>query len=205
MSIAEKLTTVAENVPKVYEAGKQAERDSFWDTFLSKGQANSYYYAFAYNRFTDETFNPTYDIVGNSANSSVQNMFYNTTKITDTKVTIDARNTNHIGGLFYKASNLKTVRKIIIDSGVESGGNNAFYGCSSLENIAFEGEIAQNVSFGDSPLLSDASVDNIIEHLKDLTGATSQTLTVHETVYNKMVANGKDALVTAKNWALVSK
>ena len=33
MSIAEKLTKVAENVPKVYEAGKKDEHDKFWDEY----------------------------------------------------------------------------------------------------------------------------------------------------------------------------
>lgn len=202
MSIAEKLTTVAENVPKVYEAGQQAERDNFWDVFQNKGRANGYIYAFSYNRFSDKTYNPTYNIVASSSNSALNNVFYNTNTITDTKVAIDARNTNSISGLFYNASGIKTVRKLIVDSGVINGGNNAFYGCTSLENLTMQGTVVQSMNFGWSPLLSDASIDSIISCLKDLTGSTALTLTVHETVYNKMVANGKDALVTAKNWAL---
>ena len=35
MSIAEKLTQVAENVPKVHEAGKKAQYDEFWANFRS--------------------------------------------------------------------------------------------------------------------------------------------------------------------------
>jgi ribonuclease HIII len=68
--------------------------------------------------------------------------------------------------------------------------------------IRFGGTIGQSINFKGSPRLSDESIDSIIEHLKDLTGATAKTLTVHTTVYNKIVSSGKDALITAKNWSL---
>ena len=46
MSIAEKLTLAAENVPKVYEAGKQAEHDRFWDDIQQFGERKNYENAF---------------------------------------------------------------------------------------------------------------------------------------------------------------
>jgi hypothetical protein len=201
MSIAEKLTTVAENVPKVYEAGQQAERERFWGGFQNYGEPQNYYYGCSYGKFKDAYYDPIYDFVATSGNA-FQNMFYNNKYITDTKVGFDARKTTSIGAMFYDASKIKTIRKLIVGSNVNSGGNNAFYGCTSLENITMQGTIVQSMNFGWSPLLSEASIDSIISCLKNLTGSTALTLTVHETVYNKMVANGKDALVTAKNWAL---
>ena len=33
MSIAEKLTTIAENEQKVYDAGQKSEYDRFWDSY----------------------------------------------------------------------------------------------------------------------------------------------------------------------------
>ena len=38
MSIAEKLTAIAENVPKVYEAGQKSEYDRFWDAYQNNGK-----------------------------------------------------------------------------------------------------------------------------------------------------------------------
>ena len=81
---------------------------------------------------------------------------------------------------------------------------NIFDECYALQNITIEGVVAANVGFKHSSKLSDASVDSIIAALKDRNGTSTLTFTVHKDVYARMVASGKDALVTAKNWTLVS-
>lgn len=64
MSIADKLTQIAENEQKVYEAGKRAEWDNFWDRFQANrenmkhamnGVFNGNYWGF-------DNFYPKYDI-----------------------------------------------------------------------------------------------------------------------------------------------
>ena len=45
-------------------------------------------------------------------------------------------------------------------------------------------------------------MQSIIDGLKDLTGAESQTLTFHSAVGNKLTDTQK-ATITAKNWTLV--
>lgn len=84
MSIAEKLTQIAENEQKVYEAGyekgkaeggdtteayeqgvadgKKAEYDAFWDSYQDKGEYKMSHYMFAGNGWNDKTFKPKYDI-----------------------------------------------------------------------------------------------------------------------------------------------
>lgn len=82
MSIAEKLTAIAENVQKVYDAGKaaggggdgggsydegyiagrEAEHGEFWDSFLNKGNRIGFGGEFEGEGWNDETFAPTYDI-----------------------------------------------------------------------------------------------------------------------------------------------
>ena len=37
MSIAEKLQQIAENEQNVYDAGKKAQYDEFWDNYQNKG------------------------------------------------------------------------------------------------------------------------------------------------------------------------
>lgn len=83
---------------------------------------------------------------------------------------------------------------------------NAFFYRSSTTSIVFteDSVIAANISFAQSSLLNDESVNSIINALQDRNGTTTLTLTVHKTVYNRMVADGRNALVTAKNWTLVS-
>lgn len=174
------------------EEGRQAEKDEHWEVFQSQGSAKSYYYAFAYNRFNDETYNPKYDIVTNTSGNAAQNMFYNNTLITDTKVTIDVRNSNHIGAIFYGTKNLKTVRKFIVSENITSGGNNAFSNCESLENIVMEGINAQSLTFAVSPLTVD-SMKSIISCLKDFSGTNKEgTCTIKFTseCWNRLEESG---------------
>lgn len=62
MSISEKLTTIAENEQKVYEAGKKAEYDKFWDAFQDNGNRTNYTYIFYGGGFDINNFYPKYDI-----------------------------------------------------------------------------------------------------------------------------------------------
>jgi len=86
MSIAEKLVEIAQDLPKVYdagfaagqnaggggyaegyEAGKQAEQSAFWDMYQQNGTRTYYLRAFQLV-FTDEMFKPKYDIIPDNAN-----------------------------------------------------------------------------------------------------------------------------------------
>ena len=61
MSIAEKLTTIAQNQEKVFEAGKKSEYDKFWDTFQVNGNRKFYPCAFCWG-WNFDNFYPKYDI-----------------------------------------------------------------------------------------------------------------------------------------------
>lgn len=66
MSISEKLTTIAENEQKVFDAGRKSEHDMFWNNFQNYGKRRSYTYAFVGQWenpcWTDDNFRPKYDI-----------------------------------------------------------------------------------------------------------------------------------------------
>jgi len=78
MSIAEKLTMIAENEPKVYDvgyaqgyekgvhdgstAGADAERKAFWDVLQNYGNRTDYSYAFYGEVWTKDNFKPIYNI-----------------------------------------------------------------------------------------------------------------------------------------------
>jgi hypothetical protein len=80
MTLAEKLTQVAENVPKVHEAGKKAQYDEFWASAESSIKARGYAYAFAGKAWTADTFKPTFDLAPttsvNKPTASADSMFY---------------------------------------------------------------------------------------------------------------------------------
>lgn len=220
MSIADKLTTIAANVQKVYDAGKAAgggggagyddgfadgyaqgklsEYDSFWDTFQNKGNRVNYLRAF-YNTFwNDTTYNPKYPIAC-SGDLTYSNSMFDTARITDTKVPITITD-GYADNTFVRCTQLVTIQKLILNN--VGRFQSTFTGCSKLENITIEGSIDANFNISASSVLTNESVQSIIDHLKDLAGATTQTLTFHATVGGKLTAEQK-AAITAKNWELV--
>lgn len=79
---------------------------------------------------------------------------------------------------------------------------NAFQSASSLETIRFKaGTIQKSISFNVSSKLTDATIQNIIDGLADLTGGTAQTLTLHATVGAKLT-DAQKASASAKNWTI---
>lgn len=207
----------------LFEAGKKAQYDAFWDAYQQNGNRTNYNFAFGGVGWTDETFKPKYPIapVGNAA---TENTFYASeiTNIPDglldfsqatycymtfrrsklvTAPTLDISNcTNGTSWLFGQCGALKEIKTITVSEKV--GFDNFAYACPALETITFAGTIGQSLSFQWSPLLSVDSVQSIIDHLKDLTGATTQTLTFHKDVGARLTEAQK-ATITAKNWTLV--
>lgn len=212
-----------------HEAGKQAEYDAFWDAYQENGNRTSYQEAFRAG-WTEVNFKPKYDIILGSGETN-KNMFngsrvnadlveicekqgitidfakctrfeytFYSTRFTRVGI-IDARNATVTSGMFGYSVNLKTIDKIIMAETTVLA-NSAFGGCTALENITFDGVINTNVNLANSSNFSVASVQSIIDHLKDLTGATAQTLTFHATVGANLTDTQK-AAISAKNWTLV--
>ena len=195
MSIAEKLTTVAENQQKVFDAGKQSEYDRFWDNYQQNGERINYSRAFGGTCWSDETYNPKYPITATEGGAY---LFYGSL-ITDTKVDIDIGSSSSAATYrFYNAEKLVTIRKLIVKEG--AGYTSCFIGCAALENITIEGVIGKNFDISDSPKLTHESLMSIIDHLKD----TKSTLTL--TIGSENLAKLTDAekaIATEKGWTLV--
>ena len=208
MSIAEKLTTVAENVPKVYEAGKKSEYDKFWDSFQDYGNRVSYAYGFV--GWTLETFKPKYDI----RPSNYSNLFLNTNIPVDlpayleeigieldlagatasdsatnvfrgSKFTrvgeIPTTMSNNVNSICWGASNLVTIDKLILkDDGTQTFAVNNFNSCNKLENLIIEGTIGNNnFNVQWSTKLTAASLLSILTALsKDSTLASGKSITL---------------------------
>jgi hypothetical protein len=73
---------------------------------------------------------------------------------------------------------------------------------TSLKEIRFVPSTIICNTYFTSAVLSDDSIQSIIDGLADLTGSTAQTLTLHATVGAKLTQAQKDA-AAAKNWTLV--
>ena len=181
-------------VDEVFEKGKQAEYDRFWDAFQNNGNITGYPNAFAYDRWTDEIYNPKYPIVSNGCNQ----LFYSNTKITDTKVEIDVTGASQAFYLFQGCSKLKTIRKLIVRTTQAwiSSGVSTFNGCTSLENIlivklddngveTLDRVITKSIDLSMSTKLTKESIENIMNALDNATTVTNPTASFSKTAVNK--------------------
>lgn len=228
MSIAEKLTAVAENVPKVFNAGQNAEYDRFWDEY----QKSSYYvFRFAGNGWNDKTFNPKHNII---AIGSAEGMFRQT-KVTDLKgklescgVTLDLSNVTTATNLFGYADVLTTVPKINLSSiGNKSTylfasdtklqtieeltiseavtfSSNSFSNCTALTRLIMVGTLATNgLDLHWSTLLDRESLLSVLNVLQDKTSVGGTwTVTLGSENLAKLT-DAEKAIATQKGWTLV--
>ena len=188
------------------EVGKKSQYDEFWDTFQQNGARREYGYAFCGRGWTAEIFKPKYDIICHSGDliyifaralenvDLIQHLKDIGKKIDTSKVTslslafsyffgtslpvIDASSASNLSQAFRQATKLKTIEKIILGSQSHNF-TDAFYGCTALEDITFEGVIRTNISFAytssgknyGSPLTKE-SITSIVNALSSTTGAT---------------------------------
>lgn len=174
MTFKEKLLTIAGNVKKVFDAGKKAEYNAFWDAYQQSGQRWNYSYAFASELWDDTTFNPKYSI-GTGWDLNLNYTFMNNKNIT----TIP-----------------------LIQPATWTGFTNSFNGCTGLVEVRFGGrsQISNNITFPDSTLLSKESIENIVSCLSDTT--TGKTVTFHTTAKTNAFTDAEwSALIATKqNW-----
>ena len=197
----QKLVTIAENEQKVYEAGKQAEYDRFWDIYQDKGGRSNYTCAFAHTGWTDETFKAKYDMVLSYWGGS---QMFHQSLITDLKgtleslgITLDTKDCHAFGQMFqlissetipvidltnadqstnymFASPSIKYIEKIISSENTKYNAY-AFQNATALIDVVFEGVIARAVDIHWSPL-SKASIVSIINALSTTTSGLTLTL-----------------------------
>ena len=129
MSTADKLTTIAENQQKVYDAGKQKRYDEFWDEILYEGRED-FSYAFAGFGWSDENFNPpkTIKIKGTAY------MMFAKNKITDLrKYDIDFSQATDFQYLLWTNSCIKYIGHIDVSGAKRLNG--IFHNAHVLERV----------------------------------------------------------------------
>jgi hypothetical protein len=221
MSIAEKFKTIAENVQKVFNAGKKAEYDAFWDGAIPD---RTYYmdstYRFAGRCWNDETFKPPFKITmwGNC-----NGCFYNS-RMTDimpyvefesyiTSLSQAFQNSRVKAIPYINASNISSLASSFSSANIESiigltvaastRFSGAFGGASGLKHVIFDGTIGQNgLNLQWSTLLDKESITSIINTLSATTSGLSVTLSA-TAVNNAFSADEWATLIATKpNWTI---
>lgn len=192
-----------DKISEVYEAGKNNERLKLWNVLQNNGEPRIFQYAFAYV-WTDEIYNPIYDLEGPRFN----NTFFGS-KITDTKVSIKPTN-DEMQGTF-GSSSIEVVRKLILNENIKY--SIIFNNCSNLRELTIEGTIGQNgFSVEHSTLLSKDSITSIINALSTTT--SNLTITLSKTAVNNAFETSSGAgdgstseewntlIATKSNWSI---
>ena len=231
MSIADKLPQIAEYEQKVYDAGKQAYNDEWWDSYLSgRGGSTAMMFAF-WSKYMTPFFRPTRDIVIHNG----QQTFYWCKCLDDIPALCKERgfsfdwsnlfqmprmyeysSVTHIGEqptgsssslqqVFYDCNKLTDIDKLILKSDGSQTFDKTFYGCTVLENITIEGTIGESISFLWSDNLTHDSLMSIINALKDYsadTSGTTYTLTIGSTNLAKLDEDTELAVAYNKGWTV---
>lgn len=120
---------------------------------------------------------------------------YGNVNITDIELKNTHNNKNAVQ-LFYNCTKLS--KAVGLDFTSVEDATNAFHNCSSLEDITFVAEtIKVDISFAYSSLLSNDSVNSIINGLA--TVETAQTLTLNSAI---VLTDEQKATINAKGWTL---
>lgn len=123
--------------------------------------------------------------------------FYNCKGITTIPI-LDMANCNSMQYTFANCTSLVSIP--LLDLQNVTTAQHAFYNCINLVHIKFvEKSIKVSIAFAQSPLLSDESIQSIINGLA--TVETAQTLTLHADVKAKLTES-QIAQITSKNWNL---
>ena len=226
MSIAEKLTQIAENEQAVFEAGKKSEYDTFWDVYQENGNMTYYAYAFAGVGWTQSVFKPKYNIepvtptsmfsssrivdirpqtIGVDVDFSKCTSFYYLCSNSTIKyigvVDCSSAQSASLSYIFSSAKELVSVEKVIMPE-MDSAGfaDKSFENAVKLEHIRIEGVIHRSTSLRWSPLLSKASMESMINALSDT--AEGQTITFSQAAKNNAFTDSEWAALigTKPNW-----
>lgn len=124
-------------------------------------------------------------------------------KLKEIEIVGDTSKVNNYGQVFFNKMNVERIGTLDFSSVTQVANvAEAFTGCKSLKEIRFvAGTLSWSISFKDSERLSVASLQSIIDGLADLTGGTSQVLSLHINTKSQMT-DEQIAAVTGKNWTI---
>ena len=210
-----------------YYCVQDVEWHRFWDNYQEFGERTHYEGAFAGIGWNKENLKPKYQITPINA----QRMFYGSAitdmktfcetndiiidfsqittngmlsyllenSLIEIFIPVDVSGLPKLTNIFRGASNLKVAELVGVNTNQEFDAVYAF--CSELREVYIDGVVGKNIALNNSALLSEGSIQRVIDVLADLTGQATQTLTLHADVKAKLTEE-QIATITSKNWTL---
>ena len=200
MSIAEKLTTIAENEQRVFDAGMSKAESDFWDRIQGDNGTRTIY-DFGFKAWRTEYIRPKYKVVPKRTSDTNLRFVFESAKVkkleskyfdfSNISFNANATNTQSIYGFFRYCGVLEEIEDIGIGAGgyyntfnrceklhtiavmrcVKEGTyQSPFTNCYELQNITIEGVIGNDITFKDSSKLTIESLRSIISALYDFVG-----------------------------------
>lgn len=172
MSIADKLTEIAGNETKVYNAGytlgQQAQYDLFWDKFQQNGTRTNYQYAFANWSGMGDVFKPKYDIKPVGSIAHMFNGFQSFVSLPDVceecGIVMDFSKVTNFSQFMYNYCSIYRIG--VVDCSSAANLNNAFLLASSLKIIdkliVHEGITSYTYCFDGAALLQNITIEGTI-------------------------------------------
>ena len=135
--IASKAIVVAENAPKVYEAGQKTEHDRFWDVFQDYGNRTDYVYAYCGQGWNETTFMPKYPVTVVNGHDMFRNSGFVDLKkhCADNGIVIDLSKATSTYNLLYGCSELMSIPDSFGDVPNTTALDRAFYSCPALAEV----------------------------------------------------------------------
>lgn len=219
----EPINAQLENTLNGTDTGGKSYYDEFWDFYQQNGNRTDYQYGgFAGVGWTDETYKPKYPVkpiyaygmytgcrltnildIDTSKATSITNLFY-VCRFLERVGIISAVSSSDATNVFSYCAELKTIDKFIVTEQLPY--SNAFFNCTSLENLTIEGVIGQDgFDVQWSTKLSNDSIISIINALSTTASGKSVTLSkvAVESAFGSTASEEWISLInTRSNWTI---
>ena len=212
------------------EGGGDSYDDVFWDNYQDNGDRTDCMGMFMGTGWNNNTLKPKHSISPKNASYMFCKCSYSgdLNELFDGEnLTLDFSNCTAFNYTFWNANNITRLGTIDASKVTASDGLDSIFNCAKLkivdsfvppkipvkavcfytasnnimERFIVSGSITKDFNLSRCSKLDDDSVQSAIDHLVDLTGGTTQTLTFAANIGNRLTQEQKDQ-ITAKNWTL---
>lgn len=225
------IDTYASKIDEIQTGGNDSWYDTFWDNYQDYGNRTLYGQpnyndgGFSGDQWSDEIFNPKYDIRPTQAYAMFSRS--SITDLTNLDINLDfsqctdarqlfanskakylgildlSKQAYQYGNLFFGCKELISIIKLILAKAKYSSHfHQMFQNCNSLTDINVEGVINQTISFSYSPLTAE-SAKSIISCLENFTGTENEflySISFSETTWSYLDAEGDTASPFGTSW-----